>query len=69
VTSTEIVQVVVCGRCAVRLSVAGPPAELGGSAVFSVRCPRCQARIPLACAVSGVTSVAQEPIKSDSEGR
>jgi hypothetical protein len=63
-TTPEETQVALCGRCDARLLVAGPPAGKGSSALFSVACVRCRARVVLPIAYRRVTSVSLAPIEN-----
>ena len=53
----ESTQVAVCGRCDARLTITGPTAGKGSSALFSVGCVRCHGRVLLPVAFRRVTSV------------
>jgi hypothetical protein len=53
----DATQVAVCGHCEARLTVTGPPAGKGSSALFSVGCVRCQGRVLLPVAFRRVTAI------------
>jgi hypothetical protein len=43
--------------CGTRLQIVGPPPRLGESAIFTVRCLTCHARVRLTHALAGIRQV------------
>lgn len=64
-SASDATQLAVCPRCEVRLLIVGPPAGKGSSAMFSVACIKCRARVLLPIAFRRVTSVTLAPADED----
>lgn len=59
--TSDATQLAVCPSCDARLLIVGPPAGKGSSAMFSVACLKCRARVLLPIAFRRVASVTLAP--------